>query len=156
MRILTHTCRTLYPYSVLRTHIIHTDTGGTNGTYRFLHNAFLIRLVCPRLQFRGSHEAAMADARTQIGKSLCALTGRDSDAYLDTWDLGLAPIGLPKPNSHQHPPHHSKDLKSSAAPQTPNPPYAIQVKLGLSDWTIDRLKRMTSPRDPISPDTYPK
>lgn len=87
-----------YSVSVLRTasysvHIIHTDTGGFNGTYRFLHNAFLIRLVCPRPQFRGSHEAAMADARTQIGKSLCALTGRDSDAYLDTWDLGLAPIG---------------------------------------------------------------
>lgn len=97
-----------YSVSVLRTaysvHIIHTDTGGFNGTYRFLHNAFLIRLVCPRLQFRGSHEAAMADARTQIGKSLCALTGRDSDAWVDTWDLGLAPIGLPKPNSHQHPP----------------------------------------------------
>lgn len=52
-----------------------------------------------------------------------------------------------------------QDLKTSAAPQTqnaPNAPDAIQLKFGLSDLTVDRLKRMTGPRDPISPDTYPK
>lgn len=157
-----------------------------NGTYRFLCNALLIRLVCPptsiqHFSLQGitpSHEAAMADARTQIDKSLMCpyiqtgirISGFDEartylgltvvSSYLVPWIWHLLAYPYPTLIPKKYPPHdhqyHSKDLKSSAAPQTPNAPYAIQVKFGPTDWTIDRLKRMTSPRDPISPDTYPK
>lgn len=122
----------------------------------------------------GDHRSHEADARTQIGKSLAmkplqaGIPGLDKalgrrGRLVGTWDLapvsGLFPLQVAQLPTSPERPRPSRILKPSAAPQTPNAPNApdaIQLKFGLSDLTVDRLKRMTGPRDPISPDTYPK